>query len=131
MGPPWSFPLCSLKRELPGHPLPPRAQVLLVPRTGLGQDALGLQRGRAAAARGSDLDRQALPLLTPTPGCWHRWQSLAFAEPWAETGSEAWNPASKPVRGWAPLKGLAAAEGQGEGPGGCGRGLVVLRPAWA
>lgn len=32
----------------------------------------------------SDLDRKA-PSPTP-PGCRHRWQGLAFAESWAETG---------------------------------------------
>lgn len=60
--------------------------MLQVPRIGLGKAILGLQRGGAAAVRGSAPHRV---------GCWHRWQSKAFAESWTEAGAGAWSPASR------------------------------------
>lgn len=92
--------------------------VLLVPRTGLGEAALGLQSDGGGG--GDSIAGRANPISSrPTPGCWHRGQNLALADSWAGIGSGAWNAVSRPACGRAPLMDLATArEGQGERPGG-------------
>lgn len=95
--------------------------VLLAPRTGLGEAALGLQRDGGGGT--ALLEGQTPSLLAPTPGCWHRGQSLALADSWAGIGSGAWNAVSRPACGRAPLMGPATPrEGQGERPGGACEG---------
>lgn len=100
----WSFQNPRRLRGLGEGPCSPGAQ------NRAGQAALGLWRaGQRCWKR--RLDWQAPPRLIH-PGPWHRWQSLAPPEPWAEAGSGACNPGSRPACGRPPLMGLELQEGR-------------------